>query len=146
MQLSCDLQRLQAYRRAILRSREDRAVCADGCGFLPIEAGIDHLAYCFRMIFSENRYPPRYPSAGQAFSGSCSSRIGPQQRGGRSLGPSGDLARARTVGDLKQQVDHLAAPQQPDEMLGHLGRLSADEPGAAGTGTFRQAAGSAPAT
>jgi hypothetical protein len=23
------------------------------------------------MMFSENRLPPRYPSAGQAFSGSC---------------------------------------------------------------------------
>src|ERR1700704_4923534 len=34
------------------------------------------LSFCLNMIFSENRFPPRNPSAGQAFSGSCSGAQG----------------------------------------------------------------------
>ena len=40
VQLSGDLQRLQAHRRALQRVREDRVVLEDGDGFLPAEAGL----------------------------------------------------------------------------------------------------------
>src|ERR1700724_101015 len=54
-------------------------------------------------------------------------RIGFQEGYGGVVGAPRELARARPIDDAKQQVHHQVAPQQPGELLGHLGSLAAEK-------------------
>src|SRR6266567_5759014 len=56
-------------------------------------------------------------------------RIEFQEGCGGVAGASGDLARARPLRHAKQQAYLQITPEQPGKMLGHLGRITADESG-----------------
>ena len=56
-------------------------------------------------------------------------RIEFQEGCGSIAGASRDLARARPLGDAKQQAHHQVAKEQPGKLLGHPGRVAAEKSG-----------------
>ena len=52
-----------------------------------------------------------------------------QKRHGSIAGACLDCARARSLGDTKQETDHQITPQQPGELLGEVRRPASDQSG-----------------
>src|SRR4051794_494073 len=68
----------------------------------------------------------------QCSSALSSRRISEQEGRCGLLGTRRDLPGARALADVEQQAEQFAAPQQPEQLLGRLGRVAVNEAGGCG--------------